>query len=711
MPSGVFLLGCSLLLVLGAVCAEDPFRRGVRAYEQGEYEQARTLLRGVFRRTPAHVDEERGSSAYWLGKAYEACNQPDSMQWAWREGVNALNEAGRFDARLFDAYLWTDRQRTGEDRERAIKAYVTLVGYVGETETTAERSILRRHVAQVLPLLTVGQLDRLFVDGVEAGEPETWTFRKEAGEWLASWWRRQDPIPSTGVNERVEEHLSRVAIARSKFSSGNRLEGWDDRGDLYVRYGSPALRDSISFTDAQFHREVVRLGVGVHRGDFPANEIWSYPHVGEKGHYLFVRRKGGYRLGQVMDLLPRKLKGNFHAGDRSMNRAYSSMAALRYIYRSLSVQYRMNANVVYESVANYWVSQDAMEAIMSLRGGGAQGASVGSGVGERTVYQSVGPEGKSLSAVANEAVQRSRHQQRTFVRKRRKEMPREYSEVATAETALPVEFRTARFLNEQGETRTEVFWGGEILGEEGADRQIVNVSLVEYAPRYRQKGTQSQQHLFEGRNVGRSDVQIAPEVIATGSETDPYHLAIQWDRYGVASGSETTQLGRRTGRQIVRIDSLRPLSTDSRRLEMSDLRPMVPSGQQFTAATPTEEATPYPFSSLTVDTPLLLYFEVYHLAYAAQDQTRYEVAYEVQRTTEDTGVLGLFGGPDVERTETSSTYTGSRRRASEAILLDWDGASSDAAQSVTITVHVTDETSGQTVDRSINFQVMPPAGE
>ncbi|MFB6230940.1 MAG: GWxTD domain-containing protein [Salinibacter sp.] len=675
----------------------------METYKQDQPKRALDLLRRVFRRAPARVSERHGAAAFWLGKAYKACNRPDSMRWAWRKGVNALRDADRFDARLVDAHLWASWSRgDNEGRERATEAYVRLLSHVGDSVRASGRSVLRRHVAQMLPLLSDRQRARLFVAGADGG-PETWVFRDDSGNWLAAWWRRRDPSLSTSVNERVEEHLARVQAARSKFGHEDRIVGWDERGDLYIRYGPPSHRDSVLFTDARFFKEVIRFGVGVTRSDFPANKIWSYPGVGKNGYYLFVEQNGSYKLGRPLDLVPRKLKGNFHSADRSLNRAYSSLAAMRHIFQQLSLHYE-DAGGVYDDLANYFVNQQLLADLKPSSGG-----SVGEGTGERTVRKGPGRNQRAPSAVARRVVQKVHHQQRVFVREREKSMPLQHSDVATSETPLPVQARTARFMDEDGTTRTEVFWGGT-GGLAGAEtgRQVMRVSLVRYGSSYRPQALKNSVLGLNWAEEGRR-AQVAPEVLQVQGTTDPYHLALQWSRFQVSGEDTETRLEDRTGRQTIRIDSLRPLSADPEQLEMSDLRPMVPSGRQFETPNPAENAIPYPFSSLTTDAPLLLYFEVYHLAYTGQDRTKYKVAYEVERTTQDGGFLGLFDGTDVERTETASTYTGTQRTAPEVILLDWNEAS-EALQSVAITVRVTDQTTGQTVERRINFRVAPPAG-
>lgn len=690
---------CGAAMLVGGVApGNDPVHRGVEAYQRGECERAKALLRVPFERRPARVDTRYGAVSFWLGKAYEACEQPDSMRWAWRKGVQALRSDGSFDARLYDAHLWANWTRSEAERRPLMKVYRTLLRRAGTTLRVEDRHVVRRHVAQMAPLLNERHWGRLLKEG-ERETPEAWTFREGAGEWLLAWWRRQDPLPATAVNERLEEHLDRVETAQASFSAAERAAEWDERGDLYVRYGAPARRDSISFASTRFHREVIRFGVGVHRGDFPKNEIWSYPRVGKRGHYLFVRRKGRYQLGKAMDLIPSVLKHNFHSADRSQNRAYSAMAALRYVYRHLAMHYNMESSAAYADLAAYFTEQEALQGIL----GSNPSAAVGAGSGERTVRGRKPP-----NEVAAETIQESRHKQRNFVRKRASEMPQQHSDVATTEQPLPVEVRTARFLEGDGGTRAEVYWGGNFTeGELSSDRQVVDVSFVQHGPDYARRKRESTQYVFEVDGGPEGTRRLAPEVLTMVGDTDPFHLSLQWDRYDAHTRGGTTQIGEQTGRHTLRVDSLQPLSADPTQLEMSDLRPMiVPEGSEFNPATPTATAEPYPFSTLTAEASVLLYFEVYHLTYDPQDQTRYEVSYEMRRETDDGGFLGL-GGSDTERTVATTSYTAASRTVTEVVQLDWGDATPEEPQPVQVTVQVEDLVSGQKVERSLNFRLRP----
>ena len=84
----------------------------------------------------------------------------------------------------------------------------------------------------------------------EAGEEERIALSK-------AFWMGRDPAPATAANERWIEHCRRVAFAREHF--GERKFPWDDRGEVYVRYGEP---DHISASeDIRFetHPEVLAV--------------------------------------------------------------------------------------------------------------------------------------------------------------------------------------------------------------------------------------------------------------------------------------------------------------------------------------------------------------------------------------------------------------------------------------------------------------------
>ena len=175
---------------------------------------------------------------------------------------------------------------------------------------------------------------------------------------------------------------------------------------------------------------------------------------------------------------------------------------------------------------------------------------------------------------------------------------------------------------------------------------------------------------------------------------------MQWDQFlaRVDEATSAVDQGAYLQTGIERLDGLAPLRSDPQTLEMSDLKPIhLGEGAATLVQRAGDEAgapTPYPFATLTPQTPLGLYFEVYRLAFGEDDQTRYTIAYQV------------VSDPDsrrLEQTLAQSTHTGSTRKSEEFIALDLSDIG--AARDIEIVVRVTDEVTGQTVERSIPFRV------
>ncbi|HEY5132618.1 MAG TPA: GWxTD domain-containing protein, partial [Candidatus Krumholzibacteriaceae bacterium] len=59
--------------------------------------------------------------------------------------------------------------------------------------------------------------------------------------WLDRFWIAVDPTPATKANEARMEHAQRVAAARQLFGRAD-PPGWDDRGEVMIRFGTPSLR-------------------------------------------------------------------------------------------------------------------------------------------------------------------------------------------------------------------------------------------------------------------------------------------------------------------------------------------------------------------------------------------------------------------------------------------------------------------------------------
>lgn len=178
--------------------------------------------------------------------------------------------------------------------------------------------------------------------------------------------------------------------------------------------------------------------------------------------------------------------------------------------------------------------------------------------------------------------------------------------------------------------------------------------------------------------------------------SERFSAALQWDEYGIreAEGDAPARFGKRRRLNIVRLDSVAPLRSNPSVLEMSDVLPILVPEETPTAAARGE-------------VPLGLYFEVYHLAYDADDRTRYTVEYETVEyevaRREEGGLFRLFRDKN-NQTATKATYTSSSRKAREYLALDlkkWDREGT-----LRVTVRLADEVSGQEAKRTVTFDAL-----
>lgn len=99
--------------------------------------------------------------------------------------------------------------------------------------------------------------------------------------WIEEYWRIHDPIFTTPENEARAEHERRVEFATAWFGRAE-WPGWDQRGEVCVRYGLPAGRDSES-------PDVVPPGTYVR-----AIEYWFYPALGMTVQFEDAMGNGNY---------------------------------------------------------------------------------------------------------------------------------------------------------------------------------------------------------------------------------------------------------------------------------------------------------------------------------------------------------------------------------------------------------------------------------
>lgn len=133
----------------------------------------------------------------------------------------------------------------------------------------------------------------------------------EADEWLRRFWIRHDPTPTTVENEFEEEHRRRVYHAIRFF--GNPRRGgppWDDRGEVYIRYGEPNERRILQHGMAEdpFHNTASPGyspdgGQDILSDARAATEVWTYYRYNQTFQFEDARGIGNFELAPVRDPL------------------------------------------------------------------------------------------------------------------------------------------------------------------------------------------------------------------------------------------------------------------------------------------------------------------------------------------------------------------------------------------------------------------------
>ena len=706
---------CVWFLMLGmgvGVRAQGVVERAVAALDSGAYGAAVAVLAPLVEAAPAYVDSTWGPGAYWLGRAYAGLGDRGQMQQVWRAGVLALDSVGVFDLRLDAAYL---HSLSEEDRIRhpgeAVTLYLNLLAALDGPLAPDEARVLVRHVAQ-LALILPPDVFRQVCDNAPTVAPSDWSFKPGAGTTLVYWWRSRDPLPATRENERLQEHLVRVAHAEAEYAYPERTSGLDDRGEVYVRYGVPERQITLTFNEPWLVDIVYQPGVAVSASDFPDNEFWRYGHLDQAAYFIFVKKKGYFQVGETFDLIPSVLRFGFSSTPRGVDKATRMIAVLRAIYRQLAPLHP-DFEARYSEVENYAMEylpafQPGRLKNRTTRGGTPRtnGGPVGTNTAPDVVAQTMLVQGKTADEVA-------RGQRETNV-------PREATGVFREVEVLPVIARLARFLDDDGTTRTEIYWvplAGrlapskkmrQILEKDSSaalDRYVITLPAVQKTAHYQDRVVNQNRYFVTDLPEGR-DATIPVQTMVVRGDTGQYHLALQWDQYLPApKEGGVVQVGPRLKVGTDLRDSLTALVADRRVLEMSDLKPIFTrTGETgFFDLDDPAQALPYPFSTITPDVTLALYFEAYHLTFGSDDLTHYSVAYEITRSEKKGGLLRFLGGDDESRTASRNTNTGSHSTAREMILLDlndWEGEGE-----LEIRVRITDETTGQEVERTVTFTV------
>jgi GWxTD domain-containing protein len=687
----------------GQTTGQNWFDQGMRSFEQGDYDGAAASFDSLLTGHPAWLDVQLGSGAYWLGESHMRSGRTADARSAWGRGLDSLYARSGFDVRLADAYLWSillDKDGLESEMGRAVDLYVNLLYNVDAPLVSDEITRMSRHMAQFAVVAPAGVLS----DAVR-GDPlegvDAWSPREGAGPLLVAWWRSQDPIPATRENERIQEHLRRVAHVSLSFSDPEDPTGVDERGTVYLRYGPPEEEIEVKFDDPILTDIIFRPGVSVSLSDFPDNEFWVFGHIDRAAWFLFVKSEGRFKIAETIDLIPRTLRSGFSSSTRGRVKAGMTIAVLQNIFRQLAPLHPDFA-MRYAEVDAYAMQMPEFQAgRMVNRSAGRLGVAPGGILG--------GTQVDRPDQFAQNIMVKSRSEDDASIARREDYVPRIYTEALAGTGELAVGYRAIRYLEPDGSTRTVIHWSPEpgALRPGRAERRLLRSMSYEDTGKYLVTFTAVQKELdYQDRVVHRdrflvTDLPKRNEAIPvqqttlTG-DTALFNVAMQWDQF--AMGVSKTRRGPIIRVTTARLDSLPPLQADQRVLEMSDLLPMV---APVDAGAIEPRLAPYPFNVLSRDQQMGLSFEAYHLDYGIDDRTHYTISFDVTRNLRRGGILSFLGRE--QGTSASFSGSGTSRKVNEMILIDlrsWEGRGE-----LDVTVHLTDDTNGRTVSRSLTFEL------
>ena len=612
--------------------------------------------------------QQGAEAAYSLGRAHEAEGDTMRALHLWKEGLDSLDAVGQIDVRLSDAYVRAVfRSEAQAAYPRAVRIYLDLIENAGAFTEEAEQRLLERHVAQMLTLWPEDERPRL-VEGGKAKKGRL-RLRPEAGATIAAWWRGQDLELATPRNERLEEHLLRIAQAEQRYSYDEALTGYDDRGAIFVRLGEPDQHEVITYQEEAGLSEILGQSGRVSLSEMPKNEVWYYPSLDESGLYIFVWRSGRFQLVTPTDLIPRKLRTT-----GPMRSQLPLVAVMQFLNRRLG------------SIDLHYARRFA---------GGVNDILIYNRLNRYYMDLSVLPPSRRLEEFLFSALYDIEQDDYQEIRDREDFVPQQDSQLFDDLDVLEVAFRFARFLDEDGTTRTELFWShppDTVLTED----RLVQLTTVQKQADYRTRSWMTNRYApNEEELAGRAYVHTR----TLHGDTARYHLHLQWELYDAAPGAAA--LGQRRRVNVFKVDSLTALNPDPARLEISDLMPSLDLDPER-LQTPDSSGfvvKPYPLPNVTFGTVLALYFEAYHLTFGPDDRTHYTVEFEIARR-EKGNVWRLFR-PKEERTAAASAYTGDSRTAHEYVIVDL--SEEDKSGPLKVTVRLIDDITGQQVERSIEF--------
>ena len=480
----------------------------------------------------------------------------------------------------------------------------------------------------------------LLADPKTVEEIDTAYPREERRRLIRQFWVLADPTPTTPLNERKVEHHRRVYHARKTFADGiDRLSllGWDKRGDVYIRFGAPDHQSWSDFLVFETKPAVAKVKKRInHLAHDALLEILPPRHL----HGASVTIGGGRQVSSDVRGIP-----TFPLPRRTT--IMSDGVETGYEWESW----------IYGNVGG----GIEVTFIDEIGKGFYAFAQTPPGSPNRLLWQSLAPE--------------------TVVGRIVNKQPSTYSHDHGGDP-IGLFAAFAAFRGDDGKSDFEVYLGVPTSDASGGGGEAILEREVTVYDRNWNVVHREAKTLRETVEPDRQD----------GLVVDQLNVALRPGEYLVAAQVRQPSTG---GIQIHKSPVTVTDYTGAQTVALSDLElagRVSPAQGASKFRKGSWEVVPLPTQSLSADTPVNLYFEIYGLTRDDFGKTNYQVDYEVETQAGGLSIVSTLGrligqGPDDLKSRVSYEHTGDTGDEKMNVSLSLPEASGPAAR---ITVRVTD---------------------
>ena len=473
----------------------------------------------------------------------------------------------------------------------------------------------------------------------------------QRAELLRVRWAELDPTPTTIENERRDEHYRRLAFVRAHFARED-PPGWDQRGELLLRYGSPDVR-------TQSLAEVLPG-----RGLVPPKEVWVYAW-----------------LRQAYELEDRRLQDDFQDAFRDKE---TTRQDLRVDTSHLTDVSTLPGGVKHEALSREKTLDEweiDSEEMSSPRAG-------------RGRFAPVDAEQAHRREVLSHLVERGREALDSRTQAFRHDYGGEQ---------LPFAFDVVNFASRKpGQTRVEVHiaYRGEDLGyvpEEDAWEAVLNAEAVVKTMEYRELDRMAKKFTHRQTRIDSLAGHLVLDQVALDVPPGEYRLALS------VVDSVTSKVGMFEAPIAVRRIPRKQLSLSDIQIALN-VGPTPGENAPFTKGD--LQIVPFPLSTFPRDRDVFLYFEIYGLAAAPKGSRLYTVDFLVKPRTVKTGSwFGSSRGRLIPGVRTSYDGITTQETAQEYLELATDTFGEDVYD---LEITVTDRVNDRRAFGRVTFSIQEP---